>query len=640
MTAATKAQLPQLLNADSVDALVSKLSSYFSKIIETPHTFEELRTTLYADTLKPLVQHLTDEVHHPGVMHALLIAKGHYITLESEDDRGINATRGLSCELIAWRFITHLSKRDAIDHLCADLPEDSHYSDNAEGPADVETVAEVDTVDGASRELGEGFRDEDVPPPAESGRVPASEYRGMTALEIAAVTDAKKFLAQQSVQQIINGIWNGEIVFWKEISQHAVKQAEIYNPKRTDPFCRLRVPLYLKAFEFLFFAAFLTLYYFVLVEKTPLRAVTPAEVLLYIWIASFIHNEFGELWDSGLTLYSVDFWSLWDVSIIAIGLAFFICRMIAISSGDRRTTDIAFDILSLEGIVLVPRRTVLIAKLKPILWYASCVTKDFIKFLGPVAILYIGFNTTFAFLARGTMSVRETNWTLIQVFFGSSYLGFGVAEQISPILGPPLMLLFVCLTNILLVTSLISLLSNSLTKVMEHARDEYLFVYSIYVLEASTSNRLTYFLPPTNLLALLFRPMRLIVPADSLRAYRIVLLKATHWPFVGLILAFESGRQFLHDRQRAKTPFAALTQKSAPTTLLRRPQSTLPSPAGAGTQTKSLDGHAQPADTRNGTPSAPNETVQALQQLADGLRTQLHSVEEILEVERSRQSAT
>ncbi|KAK6435151.1 hypothetical protein LTR95_008664 [Oleoguttula sp. CCFEE 5521] len=353
MTAASKVQLPQLDSADSVDALVSKLSA---KVIETPHTFEEFRSILYAETLKPLVQHLTEEVHHPRVVHALLIAKGHYVALESEDDRGINATRGLACELVAWRFITHLSKRDAIDHLCADLPEDSHYHDNTGESTNPDPASEVGLLDGASRELGEGFNDEDVPDPADSGRVPASEYRGMTALEIAAVTDAKKFLAQQSVQQIINGIWNGEIVFWKEISQHAVKQAEIYNPKRSDPFCRLRVPLYLKAFEFLFFAAFLALYYFVLVEKTPLRTVTLAEILLYVWIVSFIHNEFGELWDSGLTLYSVDFWSLWDVSIIAIGLAFFICRMIAISSGDRRTTDIAFDILSLEGIVLVPRR--------------------------------------------------------------------------------------------------------------------------------------------------------------------------------------------------------------------------------------------------------------------------------------------
>lgn len=37
--------------------------------------------------------------------------------------------------------------------------------------------------------------------------------------------------------------------------------------------------------------------------------------------------------------------------------------------------------------------------------------------------------------------------------------------QISPILGPPLMFIFVCMTNILLITSLISLMSNSLTKV-------------------------------------------------------------------------------------------------------------------------------------------------------------------------------
>lgn len=113
------------------------------------------------------------------------------------------------------------------------------------------------------------------------------------------------------------------------------------------------------------------------------------------------------------------------------------------------------------------------------------------------------------------------NWILIEVFFGSSYLGFvsrnagqqypakltfgrtsrkrylpifgswpgetDTRVQVSPIFGPTLMLMwvhqrqqepkhghlltvllnrsFVCLTNILLITSLISLLSNSLTKV-------------------------------------------------------------------------------------------------------------------------------------------------------------------------------
>lgn len=43
---------------------------------------------------------------------------------------------------------------------------------------------------------------------------------------------------------------------------------------------------------------------------------------------------------------------------------------------------------------------------------------------GAVAYVNAGFNTTFAFLARGVYSVRHMNWILIKVFFGSSYLGF------------------------------------------------------------------------------------------------------------------------------------------------------------------------------------------------------------------------
>jgi hypothetical protein len=104
------------------------------------------------------------------------------------------------------------------------------------------------------------------------------------------------------------------------------------------------------------------------------------------------------------------------------------------------------------------------------------------------------------------------------------------------------MVIFCCLTNILLITSLISLLSNTLTKVSASGRaarsprcpivqavvkgavhrffsDPATSIYScecmrpdavpptnqdmtdrrryaVYVLEASTSNRLTYFLPP------------------------------------------------------------------------------------------------------------------------------------------------
>jgi hypothetical protein len=118
-------------------------------------------------------------------------------------------------------------------------------------------------------------------------------------------------------------------------------------------------------------------------------------------------------------------------------------------------------------------------------------------------------------------------------------------DQISPTFGPPLMLIFVCLTNILLITSMISILSNSFAKVTARAREEYLYVYSVYVLEASTSNRLTHFYPPLNLIPLiLIRPLRLLVSSENLRSIRILLLKATHTPIVGAIYIYER----FHDR--------------------------------------------------------------------------------------------
>ncbi|CAG8209905.1 unnamed protein product [Penicillium nalgiovense] len=64
---------------------------------------------------------------------------------------------------------------------------------------------------------------------------------------------------------------------------------------------------------------------------------------------------------------------------------------------------------------------------------------------------------------------------------------------------------------------------------------------AIYVLESSNSRRLTYFMPPLNLIPLLcIRPMRLFLSAGTVRSVRIVLLRATHLPFVALIWAYES----------------------------------------------------------------------------------------------------
>lgn len=155
---------------------------------------------------------------------------------------------------------------------------------------------------------------------------PTAPFIHLNALEIAAIADAKRFLSQHVVQKIITGIWSGEIIFWDRLSVHSVKKPRFYNPHTADPFCRLRVPKYLKAFEVVFFGAFLFLYYSVLIEQNR-YAITPLEILLYIWFAAFFYDEVSEYIDAGSIFYAADVWNLFDMVMIAIGIVFAVMSM-------------------------------------------------------------------------------------------------------------------------------------------------------------------------------------------------------------------------------------------------------------------------------------------------------------------------
>lgn len=199
------------------------------------------------------------------------------------------------------RFVTHLTQRETIDFLCRDLPAPGRLPPSRVSNGHLEAAELDDGLEEAEQEqapllspfnlnMEESFYDEH-PQDSEYGEQSdfASIFAQLNALEIAAVSDAKRFLSQKSIQQIVDGIWKGDIVFWETLGTHSKKEAKVYRKSQADPFCRLRVPLYLKAFEVLFFAAFLALYYVVLVQKHA-NSVTAPEVMLYVWLASFSYN--------------------------------------------------------------------------------------------------------------------------------------------------------------------------------------------------------------------------------------------------------------------------------------------------------------------------------------------------------------
>ncbi|KAK4144571.1 uncharacterized protein C8A04DRAFT_11407 [Dichotomopilus funicola] len=561
-------ELPEISEDDSFRVLVKKLSVYIADVVLLPLTFEQLRTTGAGDGLRLLVEHLGRNCTHPAIVNALLALKWHYGT--TNEDKGLNDARAHACEIIAWRFLTHLSDREAVDYCLYEIPDSSHSnssspSDEEAGPDErsallgqalrgtAESARQAFNLTGSSKRnllmnsisrltmsMTSNEEDDDDDDEEED---PTAHFTNLNALEIAAIADAKRFLSQAIVQRIITGIWNGDIIFWDSLSVHSVKKPRFYKPTTADPFSRLRVPKYLKSFEVLFFASFLFLYYAVLVERDPNR-ITTLEVFLCLWLAAFAYDELSEWIDAGSIFYAADVWNIFDMAMIGIGFTYFVLRIVGLQTENSRLVDLAFDVLALEALFMVPR-VFSILSLSPY-WgtLIPCLKemgKDFLKFMVLVVVIYLGFLTTFTLVGRDAYSLNDMTGFLTRIFFGSSYVGFDIMNNIDPIFGPPLMIVFVTLSSILLTGSLTGMLSNSFSRVITHAREEYLYVYSVYVLEASTSNRLTHFYPPFNLLALvIFRPLRLFLPSDhNFRRARILLLKVTHLPIVAVIELYE-----------------------------------------------------------------------------------------------------
>ncbi|RDA95049.1 hypothetical protein CP533_2156 [Ophiocordyceps camponoti-saundersi (nom. inval.)] len=543
--------LPDMNDKDSFRRVATKLSAYFVDAIDMPSTFEQLRTTIAGNCIGELVDHLHNNPLNLATVHALLALRWHYAADHAHV--GLNQTRSNACEIVAWRFLSRLSEQEAMDFCLYEIPDDDHDDDAPpqRDNEDLETAPLLPRATFQSYAVGSSAKRIQLQGSlhhltAEGGEDdvdPTAAFKGLNALEIATVADAKRFLSQHVVQKIVSGIWNGDIIFWDSLSVHATKKHRFYDPMTSDPFSRLRVPKYLKSWEVLFFAVFLCLYYTVLVARVESH-ITGAEATLFVWIAAFAYDELSEWLDAGSIFYATDIWNLFDMIMILIGFVFAILRGIGLFRGDDAMIGLAFDVLSLEALFMMPRICSILS-LSPY-WgtLIPCLKemgKDFVKFMVLVVIVYLGFLTTFSLIGRDSFPFSKMTGILTSIFFGSSSVGLDIMSQIDPIFGPPLMLIFVTLTSILLMGSLTGMLSNSFSRVITHAKEEYLYVYSVYVLEASTSNRLTHFYPPFNLIALvIFRPFRLVFARDEkFRVGRIVLLKITHLPVVAAIQLYE-----------------------------------------------------------------------------------------------------
>ncbi|EPS33017.1 hypothetical protein PDE_07978 [Penicillium oxalicum 114-2] len=368
--------VPVIETDDPLFIVIPKLSYCIETAIgDIAYSFEQMRLDARGHSLRHLIRVLARDTHNPFIIIALMILRWDY-SMTTEDDWGLNESRGAACEFVAWQFLCHLNQRETIEFLLEELPSSRRgsatFSEPETGlPSDLARAS----IESAPLLAGRPLRGRPDPKPVSYGSYCQnvnshsgsqidhaddcdmsrfSRFFGLNALEIASIAGAKRFLSQRVVQRVVNDIWNGEIMFWDSLTVHSMKKPQIFNRKTADPYSRLRVPLYRKMFEAGFFLSFLFLYYSVLVERKP-DGLGSFEILMDVWIVAFAYDELSGFIDAGIMFYQMDFWSLWNLGIIGVGVGFIATRAVGLIKGNDFVLDLSFDILSLEALFLVPR---------------------------------------------------------------------------------------------------------------------------------------------------------------------------------------------------------------------------------------------------------------------------------------------
>ncbi|KAL8782402.1 MAG: hypothetical protein Q9213_005405 [Squamulea squamosa] len=540
---------------------------------ETTLTWDQLRSPQVSQFLvKPIQQQIRTSHFSSATIYALLAnclqfkKEGHLYPGNS----GTSKTRALVAELLAIRLLREFSTRELIDALSYDF-----Y------PLQGLTSAESGTATpGPNWDASPMFKQQ-------------PRVARISTLEVAIRAQAKRFLAHPLVVQQLEAIWAGTIVFHSAAdnlhrppvkvipnqnrgygavgSRNPVLQASperlqpakqrdhrdpvaiavrrsvtLYDPREASLFklSRLRVPRYRQFLSTCSFAILLGLYLAVLIERS--LTITALEVIFWFWSAGFMLDEVVGFNEQGFSLYIMSFWNAFDLGILLLLMCYYGMRLYGILMPDARkhhTADMAYDLLAANAVLLFPRLFSVLDHSRyfsQLLIAFRMMAMDLLAVFILIAISCSGFFVAFTLSFGGDeYNGRAVVYTLFQLLMGFTPAAWETWNDYN-FLGKVILTLFLFICHFLVVTILITVLTNSFMAVVQNANEEHQFVFAVNAISMVKSDALFSYIAPTNVLAWLLAPLRFVLPfRDFVRVNRTI-IKVTHFPILFLIYSYES----------------------------------------------------------------------------------------------------
>ncbi|KAL6880997.1 hypothetical protein J3F83DRAFT_23122 [Trichoderma novae-zelandiae] len=525
---------------------------------ETTLTWDQLRSPQVSQFLiKPMQQQIRNQHFSRATLYALM-ANCLQFTKEGQlyaANAGTSNTRAKVCELLALKLLKEYSTRELIDALAYDF-----YP--------------LQGLPGSQ------------PPPMTAGssssktkNTPLVASRTST-LEVAIRASAKHFLAHPVVVQQLEAIWNGAISFYSSAdslhrespsspfsrsnSQPKVddrtpllgslnpKQGHfavppgrrtvmLYDPRQASllKLSRLRVPRYRSFLSTLSLAVLIGLFLAVLARRST--QITGLELVFWFWSAGFMLDELVGFNEQGFALYIMSFWNIFDLGILVLLIGYYCMRVYGVFLADpHHWNAMAYDVLAANAILLLPRIFSILDHYQyfsQLLIAFRLMAADLAAVCVLILIVCSGF---YVFFTSSTASSDggEVAFKIFQILMGFTPAAWDVWPSYNW-LARALLCLFLIICHFLIVTILITVLTNSFMAIASNATEEHQFLFAINTISMVKNDALFSYIAPTNIFAWLLMPLRYCMPLRHFVLLNRVIIKATHCPILFCIYLYE-----------------------------------------------------------------------------------------------------
>jgi hypothetical protein len=539
---------------------------------ETTLSWDQLRSPQVSQfLLKPIQQEIRSAHFSSATEYALM---ANCLQFHKEVDlypgnSGTSRTRAMVCELIAIKLLKEYTARELIDALSYDF-------DPLQGQMPAVQIP-VFALSNARK-----------PNWAESRPKLTLRAARISCLEIAIRAQSKRFLAHPMVVQQLEAIWAGSIVFHSAAdSMHRSRQltlnqntdyetfhgsgdqasklqpakqrehrenvelnlrrtVTLYNPRDASLFklSRLRVPRYRNLLSTCSFAVLLCLFLAVLIRQS--LEITVLEIFFWFWAAGYMLDEVVGFNEQGFSLYIASFWNTFDLGILLILIIHLCLRIYSVVIPDDRrhhVTNLAYDILAADAVLLFPRLFSVLDHYRyfsQLLIAFRMMASDLIAIFVLIVISCSGFFVALT-LGFGNDSIdtpASVAYALLQILMGFTPAAWDRWSGYNA-LGKTILTLFLFICHFLVVTILITVLTNSFMAIVQNANEEHQFVFAVNTISMVKSDALFSYVAPTNVISWILTPLRYIIPFRQYVKVNRTVIKVTHFPILFLIFMYE-----------------------------------------------------------------------------------------------------